>query len=411
MAERLDITREECDEYSLLKIDGRIDGYWSRQLDEYLDEMLNTGIYSVALDLRSVHYMSSLGIRVLMKYAKLYRQVSGGFGILYASKTVEDLLVMAGLKVILQWQASEATSHVVELTETIETEGYSYTVSALPGNQPMQCRFIGDPEKIRSGGYSADDCKNLDFGRKHFGIGLGAIGLDFEDCRNRFGEFIGLGDTVVYSPAGNSQSPDYMTKRGMLTPAIKLLYGVTFEGDFDKTVSFSPDQQGGPISFSRLVNDLSGITGYEQFVMVMLAETSGLVGLSISTSVAAGEGYLSNPFVFPGVKECVNFTPEPEHDKTMTITVGVVSAKGEDALNFTRPLSPGSAIRQHFHTAVFTYLPFKKSNIDLDETIATLFDQDKILGVLHLINDTREFMGAGESMFKNGVCWIGNIHL
>ena len=42
--------------------------------------------------------------------------------------------------------------------------------------------------------------------------------------------------------------------------------------------------------------------------------------------------------------------------------------------------------------------------------MASLFEQERILGVLHLINDNRELTGAGESDFKSGVCWIGLIH-
>ncbi len=411
MTEQLDIVRVESDEFSVLKIEGRIDGHWSRHLDGYLDDLLQAGTYNVALDLANVHYLSSMGIRIMMKYAKLYRQVNGRFGIVSMSKNVEDILVMAGLAGILQWQAMAAESPVEEAAVTIESEGIHYTISSLQGSKPMKCRFTGKPAKIRTGGFNSDDCENLDFGKKHFGLGLGSIGLDFEDCRNRFGEFIALGDAVAYTPAGLADSPDYMMKTGTLIPAVKLLYGISFEGDFDRKVSFSTNLQNEPASFSRLITELFRITGYESFAMVMLAETSGVVGLSINTPVVSGEGCPVNPFAFPEVRENVNFTTEPEYKKMMTVTAGIATKTGDEVMEFTRALSSGSAIRQHFHTAVFTYIPFKKTNIDLDETIFTLFEQGEILGVLHLINDAREFTGAGESDFINGVCWIGQIHL
>ena len=76
---------------------------------------------------------------------------------------------------------------------------------------------------------------------------------------------------------------------------------------------------------------------------------------------------------------------------------------------FTRRLAPGSPVFQHFHSAIFSYHPLKKTDIDLDDTITAFFDQDKIREVLHLINDTREINGIGESDFKGGVCWIAGI--
>ncbi len=411
MEEKLSIIREERPDFTLLKIAGRLDGYWSGFLDEYLDNLLKTGEYIVGLDLMGVHYMSSLGIRILIKYKKLYKQVSGGFGIVEASQNIEDLLKMAGLLAILRWQSSQKAPPAGESEKTIEEAGFIYKTSAIPVHQPMNCRFAGDPHKIRSGGYSADDCKTVNFGRNHYGIGLGAIGLNFEDCSGRFGEFMAIGDAVVYSPAGKSSTPDYMLKTGTLIPAVEMLYGIVFEGDFDKTVSFTSCATDDTVKFSQLITQLFRITGYEKFLMVMLAETSGLVGLSINKTPLADQNSLQNPFAFPEVKSSINFTTEPEYKNMMTITAGIATKTSDGELyEFTRPFSPDSPIRQHFHTAVFSYHPFKKSNNNLDETISALFEQDKILGVLHLINDAREFIGVGESDFKNGICWIGQIH-
>lgn len=410
MEEKLNIVAEEQPDYTLLKIEGRIDGYWSKHLEEYLDNALRTGIYNIALDLSGVHYMSSLGIRIMVKYVKLYRQVNGGFGIVEASKSVEDLLEMAGLNTILKWQSAQVSSVVENSQTTVESEGYTFNISKLPGQQKMDGCFVGDPEKVRVGAYTSDDCKTLSFGKNHFGIGMGAIGLDFEDCKSRFGEFIALGDAVVYSPAGKSGSPDYMMKTGTLIPKIELLYGILFEGKFDQTITYASNDPDRTIKFSNLITKLFEISGNEQFAMVMLAETNGLVGLSINHSPAADQDSQLNPFSFPDVRENINFTTEPEHKKMMTITVGIASKKTEgDIEKFTRLLAPESQIRQHFHTAIFSYHPFKKTDIDLDDTISAFFEQDKIRGILHLINDTREFNGIGESEFKGGVCWIGKI--
>lgn len=410
MEDKLNIIREEHTGYILLKIEGRIDGYWSKHLEEYLDDTVRSRSYNIALDLRGVHYMSSLGIRVLVKYKKLSHQVNSGFGILDASKSVYDLLEMAGLNNVLQWEKQEVPNRL-ESSSEIKSDGYIYKVSAFSDQRQMECYFTGNPENIKEGGYKNSDCNSVKFGKNHFGIGLGAIGLNFKDCKNRFGEFVALGDSVVYSPAGKPNSPDYMLKSGTLIPGIEILYGVIFEGGFDTVISFSPDDPDKTIGFSRLLTKLFEITGNERLVMIMLAETSGLVGVSINHSPAAGEGSESNPFIFPEIKENINFTTEPEYKQMMTITAGIASKTTEgDLEKFTRPLAPGSPVHQHFHTAIFSPHPVKKTDINLDETITAFFEQDKIHGILHLINDSREINGIGESDFKDGVCWIGTIN-
>jgi anti-anti-sigma factor len=410
MNEILNIVREDHPGHILLKVEGRIDGYWSKQLEEYLENMLRSGNYNVALDLTGVNYMSSLGIRILMKYKKLYGQVNGSFGILDASENVVSLLEMAGLNTILRWQIREIPAPAESLSETIESGGFKFKIKPLDGQRRMECYFSGNPEKLRTGSYKSSDCISVSFGRNHYGIGLGAIGSDFGDCKNRFGEFIALGDAVVYSPAGQPNNPDYMLKSGALVPRIELLYGVIFNGEFDSVISFSSDEADKTISMGQLLGQLFEITGMERFVMVMLAEASGLVGVSLNQSPADESKSDLNPFIYPGIKENINFTTGPEYKQMMTLTAGIACKTTDgDVERFTRCLAPGSPIYQHFHSAIFSYHPLKKTDIDLDDTVTAFFDQDKIREVLHLINDTREINGIGESDFRGGVCWMASI--
>ncbi len=78
--------------------------------------------------------------------------------------------------------------------------------------------------------------------------------------------------------------------------------------------------------------------------------------------------------------------------------------------NFTREISEGSDIRQHIHSAIFNYYPLSKSDLNMEETISSLFEDDKLESVLHLLNDQREAVGIGESEFLQGVCWIGKLN-
>ncbi|HYU79661.1 MAG TPA: hypothetical protein VEK56_11790, partial [Vicinamibacterales bacterium] len=61
------------------------------------------------------------------------------------------------------------------------------------------------------------------------------------------------------------------------------------------------------------------------------------------------------------------------------------------------------------HAAAFPFRPFKKGLVPLKETVTSLFESESVLGVLHLLNDDREALGAGESAFIRGACWIGPI--
>jgi anti-sigma B factor antagonist len=410
MEDKLSIVALPQQTHLLLEVSGRVDGFWSKLLDERIESTLREGYHQVALDLSKVSYMSSLGIRVLVKHAKTFRQINGVFGIAAASEVVNSLLKMAGLDVMLAWQQVRQIDVDKTKSLLVEANGFSFEFNAIESDRAMQCTLYGHPEKMKGEGFTVADNKLITFGHQRFGLGLGATGMGFEDCRDRYGEFIGLGNALVYTPAGDSSAPDYMLKTGELIPSVNMLYGIVFEGGFEELIHFQPSETGASIGFGRLLTTVFEQTGYEKLAMVAIGEIQGLVGISLRMSPVHLSHNRQTIFKFPEIRDNVHFTTEPVHQGMIAVVAGIaVRSKSNEFNAFLRPASPGSPFLQHFHAAVFSYHPIKKTNIDLQESIETLFEEDKILSVMHLINDSREFTGAGETEFKNGVTWVSEI--
>ena len=141
---------------------------------------------------------------------------------------------------------------------------------------------------------------------------------------------------------------------------------------------------------------------------VMIAESGGLIGTSLNEAPVDGKKIFS----FPEIKDTINFTTEPAHNKMLTLSVGFISdVENEDVKRFTRPLSHGKSLRAHIHSSVFPFIPLKKTGIDLNETIDYIFNNSEITDILHLTNDTREITGQGESQFMKGFCWVVPVEL
>ena len=51
----------------------------------------------------------------------------------------------------------------------------------------------------------------------------------------------------------------------------------------------------------------------------------------------------------------------------------------------------------------------RKGEISLKETVKTLYIRQTLEGILHLLNDDREIIGAGQSEFLRGACWLAPI--
>jgi len=85
------------------------------------------------------------------------------------------------------------------------------------------------------------------------------------------------------------------------------------------------------------------------------------------------------------------------------------SDTGQTLSAFLRPLDGNATLLGHFHTAIFPYRPLKKQLLELGDVVMELFDSAAIRDVMHLLRDDRPIMGAGESEFLEGACWMAPI--
>jgi len=82
MKDKLKIERHLHLKRVVLSLDGRIDAYWSAILDEAISNEIRSGHYRISLDLLLVDYLSSAGIRVLVKCYKEMKAINGDFSLI-----------------------------------------------------------------------------------------------------------------------------------------------------------------------------------------------------------------------------------------------------------------------------------------------------------------------------------------
>jgi hypothetical protein len=139
-----------------------------------------------------------------------------------------------------------------------------------------------------------------------------------------------------------------------------------------------------------------------------VAETTGLVGAALRRSPAAATG--ADPLAFPEIRNWLTFTAERAYAHCTALIVGVVgSGRPGELAPVVRPRGPGADLWGHLHAAAFSFCPLARGAIDLRATVASLFESQTLLGVLHLLYDDRSISGAGESEFVRGACWVGPI--
>jgi hypothetical protein len=139
---------------------------------------------------------------------------------------------------------------------------------------------------------------------------------------------------------------------------------------------------------------------------VILAEAAGVVGATLRRSPATVGS--ASPLAFPDVRDWLSFTTERANDRHLVVIVGFASrAASGEAAAFLRELGGGSPLVAHCHAALFPYRPIPKGELDLAGTVSGVVSTAQPIDVLHLMTDTREFEGVGQTDVLRGACWIG----
>ncbi len=404
----LEITTGLCDEGMLISCKGRLDANHTEQLQDLMDQLLREGHYHILMDFSGLEYLSSAGIRLLVSQYKTLKQVNGSFQLRAVSEPVEQILKLVGMSELLTAKAprSKKTAPDSNPENSLQKFDYKFNLSALDSKTAMQACLFGQPELLQDSAFKSEHAIQIEAKERQFALGLGAIGDSYENCKNRFGEFIMMDGNLAYLPGDGSKKPDYMINSGDFRASLTALYGLRFEGDFSALLRFESENKNAGLGLSQLIESIEELTGHKEFLVLSIAEINALVGLALNQSPVDHK----NIFGFPEVRESLNFTTEPAYNRMLSVNLGICSRRPDSELQrFTRPLCPGSEWYSHFHTAVFPYIPLKKSDIDLHETLHSLFDLGTLHSILHLACDSREIAGLGESEFIHGFCWLAPV--
>lgn len=409
----MQITKIPQGDYVEVRIVGRLDGYWADHLTTALAEIVREGGHHIRLNLSEISFLSSAGIRVLVQFFKQLRAIGGSLAVCNPSAHVSDVLKLAGLSSLLisADHATPAAASAATPVRRVERDTIALDVFPLPGDGFMRCRVIGDPSRLEGCRFAAEDLRTqaADFPQASLALGLGALGSDFEDCRNRFGEFLCLGGAAVYLPTDGTSMPDYLISGGSDLPDLKVLYGLACEGTWRYLARFHSTRKDVPIALSALVDACLHIAGTDMAAIAMVAESAGLVGAALKQS-PVGAVSATAPFGYPEVQRWLSFTPERAYSKTVALAAGVSARREAGAVApLLRPLGAAAFPAGHMHAATFSYRPMRKGQVDLQETVRGLFDSESPQTLLHLLHDDRERFGAGQSEFVQGACWIGPI--
>ena len=165
-------------------------------------------------------------------------------------------------------------------------------------------------------------------------------------------------------------------------PNVQVCYGLACEASagqpFSQLVRFEAETGADAIPFTQVLETCLEIAAADRIGLVMVAESAGLMGAALRTPPVF-EAAAESPFQFPRIRNFLTFTAERAYTRSVALVAGVVVRGNAGELEpMVRPLggaASGASARLagHFHAAAFSYRPFRKGEINLKETVKTLY--------------------------------------
>lgn len=396
------ISRLDGDEMRIA-LRGRLDAAWSGSVNQSLQDAVHSGNHRIALDLSAVDYLSSAGIRVLVMLAKSLNSIGGALRLVDASPAVSDVLKLVGFQQLLDSFTSSAPPPAANRGGAAETVATTMTLAGAVFDvytldaQARQRGAIIEP--------NAAGPVSITVSAQTWAIGHGLLGDNRQ--LTQAGELIAAAGLAIGLPGGDPQHPDWLTQQRELVPKVGLLHGLTATGPFRYLLRFGYAPDLPPLRLSELAAAALAVCGSDAVSWVIAAETAHLIGAALQVPPLPVDDQL---FAFPAIRDRLLFTAEPAYAEESCVLAGVVARNPSPKLaRQLRPVAEHSPLALHVHAAVVPFTPIRKGLIDIPETLERLLDNQIVRGVLHLLNDDREGIGAGESYLRRGALWCAPV--
>src|ERR1041384_1708354 len=89
-------TQTEADRHEL-KLDGRLDANWADLVAKAIETAIRAGHHQIDLDFEKVTYISSAGIRILLKYSRQLKAARGWLRVVRPTESVLSVIRFSGL--------------------------------------------------------------------------------------------------------------------------------------------------------------------------------------------------------------------------------------------------------------------------------------------------------------------------
>jgi len=378
-----------------LQIIGRIDSLTAQTVEQYLENLSESGERTIVIDFTRISYISSAGLRVLLLFQKQLKKVDGEIILCSLSPTIADVFRMSGFINLFRILTSADEINTLQTQPEGDVAAKLLTKDGIsieyfsPDAAPGHLTLIGSQDKMADSTYGPNDLQTVKAGELQFGLGFAALGDDYKSTKNLFGEAVIIKGNLFYFPAVRRPVVDYMLiSEENSNIEYKFFFGINLTGNFSRIAAF--ECQEGFVDLSQLVAIITELSSAEAMGVVLIAESKGLLGMYLKKvpiiENKPGNGLsIYSPENFA---EWMDFPVEPTDFNKTVIGCGLAVRKKDDVPNEIAHLLPDQS-NIHLHAAIFERGPLNKKAANFQQELKRITSESEVSKVIHILDGSR----------------------
>jgi anti-anti-sigma factor len=395
------------DDIEVIRLQGRIDSITCREIDSIFRSAVIAGKRVIVADMTGVNYVSSAGLRVFLSFQKELKKAGGEICFLGTPPSVFSIFEISGFVSIFRFFASTdalsilcAPKAEVRTGETV-FEGGTLTFMTT-GNPGSALSIIGTEDKLPSADYTRSDVRSVQASKIDFAAGFAALGNDYENFREYFGECAVIDGNIFVYPAMPRSAVDFIIhSSGERDTIYHFLYGFSFPRNFSQFVSFVPS--GNHVTLDDLLARITAGANSPVIGITGICESMGLFGMRLK-KVPLRENRAASPidiFSPENFSQWIDYSVEAEDVYNLVVLTGIAVLDWASAPGSLAGILPSTGLF-HVHGIIFDKKPFNRMIDNFPNELKRITTGLEPQRVLHLLGKTRVGHGLFGIVELNG---------
>lgn len=390
--------------YTVVNARGRLDAAWAEYFTDTFLNYVRNGNHHIVIEASEMEFLSSAGIRSLVRINKEIFLVKGSFSMVNSTEFVSKTLETTGFG---DWLSTSFPDDMVADPEPEKPSKPGMNERYLPQQEQFSEISVVDAWT----GWNPVDLQNLQvvlFPEAVFALGVGSSSLQKENAINESGEFMAIDGNLVYQAPGEKGRPDYQLSVSQFVPEMLVMRALVVKGALSHLFRFAPTDEKTSQTLSELAAEVLSVTSSQVAAFVIAGEIDGLVGASLIQS--PGQITETTPAGLTDMRDWLSFSGDRVFTGEQAVIFGIVSSDPDFGYNhLLRQHTANKLLYTHMHATIFPYQPLPNGNIELKQQIGKFFGGPPPIALMHLIDDNRPTQQLGESSLIRGACWCAPV--